>query len=67
MRQLEIKLFEVADWPTKAATLITEKIARVLNANGNCSVMLTGGYNAARLYKAWSILPAFHLLSGVSF
>ena len=67
MRQLEIKLFEVADWPTKAATLITEKIARVLNANGNCSVMLTGGHNAARLYKAWSILPAFHLLSGVSF
>ena len=29
--------------------------------------MLTGGRSAARLYAAWSILPTFHLMTGVSF
>ncbi len=67
MKQLEIKSFEVEDWPEKAAALISDSIASILKEQRTCNVMLTGGRSAARLYKAWSAHPTFHLLAGVDF
>jgi hypothetical protein len=46
----EIKQFEGTDWPMKAAGLISDSINNVLAKQGKCSVMLTGGRSAVRLY-----------------
>jgi 6-phosphogluconolactonase len=67
VRQPVIKQFEGTDWPMKAAGLISDTINSVLAEQGKCSVMLTGGRSAARLYKAWRDLPAFKQTTGVSF
>jgi 6-phosphogluconolactonase len=67
MRRPEIKQFESTDWPTMAAGLIQNSINNVLAEQGKCSVMLTGGRSAARLYKTWRDLPAFQQKTGVSF
>jgi 6-phosphogluconolactonase len=67
MRQPEIMQFESTDWPTMAAGLIQNSINNVLAKQGKCSVMLTGGRSAARLYKVWRDLPAFQQMTGVSF
>ena len=50
-----------------ACGLIQEQIGSVLRCKGRCNVMLTGGRSAERLYGAWSELPEFQLLKGVSF
>jgi 6-phosphogluconolactonase len=65
--QPEIKQCETTDWPMKAAGLISDSIKSVLAEQGKCSVMLTGGRSAERLYKAWRDLPAFQKMTGVSF
>lgn len=64
---LEIKHFEVPAWPKLAASLIQDSINTILLEQGHCSVMLTGGSSAARLYKDWSEHPAFQQLRSVSF
>ena len=51
----------------KAAGLISDNINNVLSEKGKCSLMLTGGRSAARLYKAWRDLPAFQQMTGESF
>ena len=65
--QPEIKQFESTVWPMKVAGLISDNINSFLDEQGKCSVILTGGRRAARLYKAWSDLPAFQQMTGVSF
>ncbi len=67
MKQLDIKSFAVADWPAKAAALISDNIASILKEQGRCNVMLTGGRSAARLYEAWRNLPNFQQMTDVSF
>ena len=63
----EIKQFEGTDWPMKVAGLISDNINSFPDEQSKCSVMLTGGRSAARLYKAWRDLPAFQQMTGVSF
>jgi 6-phosphogluconolactonase len=65
--QPEIKRFDATEWPMKAAGLIQERINNVLSEQGKCSVMLTGGRSAERLYKAWNGNPAFQQMTGVRF
>jgi 6-phosphogluconolactonase len=67
VKQPEIMQFESTDWPTMAAGLIQNSINNVLAEQGKCSVMLTGGRSAARLYKTWRDLHAFQQKTGVSF
>jgi 6-phosphogluconolactonase len=67
MKQPEIKKFEVKEWPMRAAGLINDSVNSVLAEQGKCSVMLTGGRSAARIYKAWNYFPAFQRLNGVNF
>jgi 6-phosphogluconolactonase len=67
MKPPEIKQFESTDWPTMAADLIQNSINNVLAKQGKCSVMLTGGRSAARLYKTWCDLPSFQQMTGLSF
>lgn len=63
----DIKLFEAGEWAERAATLIQDRIDAVLSVRGRCSVMLTGGRSAERLYSAWAELPAFWRMKGVDF
>ncbi len=66
--RLGIKHSMVEDWPLEAAGLIQSSVDSVLAEEGKCSVMLTGGRSAARLYEAWSDLLAASLqISCVSF
>jgi 6-phosphogluconolactonase len=67
MEKPKIKVFKTSVWPKKAADLIGDKVLSILNERGHCSVMLTGGHSAAKLYQAWSVSPKFHLLAQVSF
>ena len=67
MKRPQIKQYNGTDWPMKAAGLISDDINNVLSEKGKCSLMLTGGRSAARLYKAWRDLPAFQQMTGVSF
>lgn len=63
----QIKQFEATEWPMLAAGLIQESINAALLERGQCSVMLTGGRSAERLYTAWAALPAFRQMTGVWF
>ena len=41
------------DWDEMAAEVIAESIESFIALNGMCTVMLTGGNTAERLYKSW--------------
>lgn len=62
-----IRQFDVVEWPAQSAQLIQNSIDAVLLECGRCSVMLTGGRSAERLYTAWAKLPAFQNMVGVQF
>ena len=64
---VDIRQLDNAGWPQLAAALIHGRINSILKSQGQCSVMLTGGRSAGRLYGAWSELPGFSLLKGVRF
>lgn len=42
-----------ADWDDMAAEAIAKSIESCISLNGSCTVMLTGGNTAERLYKTW--------------
>jgi 6-phosphogluconolactonase len=63
----QVIAFEPAVWPILAAGRVQNAVDLVLAEQGCCSVMLTGGRSAERLYLAWCELPAFQLLAGVRF
>lgn len=54
-------------WPEMAASVVHAAVVSRIHEKGCCSVMLTGGRSACRLYEAWVRLPDFNKLSGVSF
>ena len=63
----EIRQFDVMEWPVQSARLIQGRINAVLLERGQCSVMLTGGRSAERLYTSWACLPAFRQMTSVRF
>lgn len=62
-----VRRFDAKQWPVLSALLIQDAIDATLRARKRCSVMLTGGRSAERLYKAWAKLPAFQRLENVGF
>ncbi len=42
-------------------------VEQICHARGSCSIMLTGGRSAERLYLAWAAFPKFSRLSNVQF
>jgi len=64
---VDIRQFDYAGWPKMAAALVQGRIDSILQRQGQCSVMLTGGRSAERLYGVWSELHEFQLLKGVRF
>lgn len=63
----EIRQFDVAKWPVQSAQLIQDRINAVLLERRQCSVMLTGGRSAERLYMVWAEIPDFQQMTGVRF
>ena len=67
MTSLKTIRFDVAEWALQSAYLIQEAIQRACNNQGRCSVMLTGGQSAERLYAAWRDLSEFRALRSATF
>jgi 6-phosphogluconolactonase len=63
----QVSYVEIASWANAAATLVMGTIEKTCQVRGSCSVMLTGGRSAARLYDVWAALPEFHQMRHVSF
>lgn len=64
---LAIKQLEVSAWSIETAQIIQDRISSVLAGKNQCSVMLTGGRSAERLYSIWAELPAFQHINNVQF
>jgi 6-phosphogluconolactonase len=67
IKDVDIRKFHPAEWPLQAAGLIQNTINDAINKQGRCSVMLTGGRSAERLYTSWADLPAFGRNARVQF
>jgi len=65
--QPKFKQFEAGKWPVLSAELIQKYVEAALHDRGKCSVLLTGGRSAEKLYAAWAGLGGFRQLAGASF
>lgn len=63
----EVNLFEPAQWPRRAAECIQAALDELGRGGERCSVMLTGGRSAGKLYGEWARMPAFREISNVDF
>lgn len=63
----QVIYLDPATWPTRAVTRIMVTITQTRQAQGKCSVMLTGGRSAAQLYEAWAAMPGFDQLRDIDF
>lgn len=63
----KIIFFEPHQWSTQAALLVQEHVGNTMSDNASCSVMLTGGRSAERLYLEWAKLASFQGQQGVDF
>jgi 6-phosphogluconolactonase len=64
---LQVRKFDPEQWAEQAAREVQGAVASVLSENGQCSVMLTGGTSAKRLYRSWAMMKEFVSLRGVRF
>lgn len=63
----EFKRFDPGEWSVRSAELIQKSVEACLRERGTCSVLLTGGRSAEKLYQVWAGLGAFGQLGGVRF
>lgn len=59
--------FSNANWPHESALVLQNAILSTLRDRGECSVVLTGGKTAARLYKAWAKVFEHQKMNKVNF
>lgn len=59
--------FLKTDWAAECARLVQAAIEAQLDEKGQCSIMLTGGRSAEKIFLEWGSLPAFYQLTGVRF
>lgn len=67
MTNRTINYLDAATWAEAAATSVMRFVMHASQRHGFCSVMLTGGRSAERLYQAWSALPEFSQMHNVRF
>jgi len=53
----DIKYFAEIEWAQRAAEYVHSRVNSVLQNFGSCSIMLTGGRSAKKLYGHWRTLP----------
>lgn len=54
-------------WPSTSASSVMGAVAQTCQVYGSCSVMLTGGRSAERLYQVWAAQPEFSKMRNVHF
>jgi 6-phosphogluconolactonase len=64
---MDFRNFNPETWAEQSARLVQDAVQDACLRHGGCSVMLTGGRSAERLYRAWRELPAFDKLQSVVF
>jgi len=64
---MDVRQFKPEAWAEQSARLIQDAVQDAFLRQGGCSVMLTGGRSAERLYRAWRELPDFNQLHSVAF
>ncbi len=67
MSTSNINYFDLDTWDTSVAHVLMGAVVRACQEQGTCTVMLTGGRSAERLYRAWAKLPSFAQLRDVRF
>ena len=60
-------VFAPGEWAAEAARTVHGAVAVALSQRAECSVMLTGGASASKLYGCWAAMPEFAALRGVTF
>jgi 6-phosphogluconolactonase len=60
-------LFSPEEWAARSAGLVQDAAQVVCRRSRGCTIMLTGGRSAERLYLAWRELPSFGRLRAVRF
>jgi len=64
---VQARIFAPEEWSVRAAREVQDAVEGSLREQGECSVMLTGGESAARLYRSWTAMREFGALRGVCF
>ncbi|TVT68230.1 MAG: 6-phosphogluconolactonase [Denitromonas halophila] len=64
---MRVKQFSPEEWAVQSARLIHDAVLAASHRADGCTVMLTGGRSAARLYLAWRALPDFDQLCAIDF
>lgn len=64
---LRTKSFEAHEWADRSARLIQDVVNLALRQQAHCSIMLTGGRSAEKLYMAWADNPDFSQMTNVQF
>lgn len=54
MTSAEILVFEDEQWVDKSAKIIQETVDDICKLKDSCSIMLTGGRSAEKIYREWS-------------
>ena len=62
-----IRTFSNANWSHESAIVVQSAILSTLKERGECSVVLTGGKTAARLYRAWAQVFDHHKMKNINF
>lgn len=64
---IKIKRFKSSTWFKETALIFQRSIENILVTQDKCTVMLTGGTTAKKLYDAWKDHPNFQSLRNVTF
>jgi len=67
MSNSSVTFVDSTDWAYEVAVVITNAIVEACQVRGECSIMLTGGRSAERLYQIWALLPDFASLKNTRF
>ncbi len=67
MKSDKLNFLNGYDWVSVSANVIMDAINEALNQQGRCSIMLTGGRSAEKLYKHLAQLPSYKHLSNINF
>lgn len=59
--------FKEGQWASKASEVLQGEVDAILQAKGQCNVMLTGGTTANELYRSWAKSDLFRKIFNVNF
>ncbi len=67
MGNSRVTFVDSAEWTYEVAVVVMNAVLEACQVRGECSIMLTGGRSAERLYQAWALLPDFARLKNTRF